>query len=265
VLVNATLLHTPPFVAARAALDAVPGIEPSPLGVSIAVLLVVYAASSLLNLGLPDSGARYARPRRDPRALIREFRADNAALWRDREGALSLAATTLFWGVGATLQFAVLRWAAETLGLTLDRAALLQVAVAAGVVIGAVLAGRWVGLAQAPRLLPVGIAFGLAMPVVALTTSLALALPLLLAVGVLGGLLLVPLNALLQHRGSQLLSAGRSIAVQGFNENLAVLVMLALYAALQAAGVGVVALMAGLGGAVALAVAALMRAQRRFD
>ena len=47
----------------------------------------------------------------------------------------------------------------------------------------------------------------------------------------MGGLLVVPLNALLQHRGCQLLSAGRSIAVQGFNENVSVLAMLAAYAA----------------------------------
>ena len=54
-----------------------------------------------------------------------------------REGGLSLAVTTLFWGVGATLQFAVLRWAQDHLGLPLDQAAYLQAAVAVGVVAGA--------------------------------------------------------------------------------------------------------------------------------
>jgi hypothetical protein len=46
---------------------------------------------------------------------------------------LSLAVTTIFWGLGATLQFAVLRWAADVLGLPLSEAAYLQAAVAEGV------------------------------------------------------------------------------------------------------------------------------------
>jgi len=42
----------------------------------------------------------------------------------------------------------------------------------------------------------------------------------------------VPMNALLQHRGLKIMPPGRSIAVQGFNENLSVLVMLGLYSLL---------------------------------
>lgn len=257
VLVSAAVLASWPFAAASAALGVLALVEPSALAVSLCVLLTVYAASALLNLGVPDSGARYARCRVHPGALLREFRADNRALWRDREGAVSLAVTTLFWGVGATLQFVVLRWAADVLGLALDRAAFLQVAVALGVIVGAAWAGRCVPLRAAPRMVPLGILFGLAMPLVAAATSLPLAVPLLVLVGALGGLLVVPLNALLQHRGSTLLSAGRSIAVQGFNENLSILVLLAAYAALLALDVSIVALMSGLGLLVAAVMAAL--------
>jgi hypothetical protein len=57
-----------------------------------------------------------------------------------------------------------------------------------------------------------------------------LAIPLTLIMGGLGGLLVVPMNAMLQHRGVQVLTAGRSVAVQNFNENLSILLMLALYA-----------------------------------
>jgi hypothetical protein len=65
--------------------------------------------------------------------------------------------------------------------------------------------------------------------------SVRVALPLLLAIGILAGLFLVPMNAMLQHRGHRLMSAGQSIAVQNFNENLAILAMTASYAlALQA-------------------------------
>jgi len=235
------------------------GDDSGALGGSLIALLGLYALAGLLNLGIPDSGARYAAPRRHPVALVREFRLANRTLWRDRDGGLSLAVTTLFWGVGATLQFAVLRWADEALNLPLDQAARLQAAVAIGVIGGATAAGRFVSLAQARRMLPAGIALGLLMPVVASTANLPMAAGLLVAVGAVGGLLVVPLNALLQHRGHSLLSAGRSIAVQGYNENASVLAMLALYAALTAIDVPIVPLMWGFGLVIATAMAGLMR------
>jgi MFS family permease len=226
---------------------------------ALAALLAAYALASLLNVGIPDSGARYPRTAPHPLALCRDFAAANRTLWRDRDGGLSLAVTTIFWGVGATLQFAVLRWAGEVLQLSLDRAAYLQAAVAVGVVAGAAAAGRWVPLAAARRMLPVGIVLGLLMPVVASVDRVGPAVAVLALAGAVGGLLVVPLNALLQHRGCTVLTAGRSIAVQGFNENASVLAMLAVYGALVAAEVPIVPLLWGFGLLIALAMAALIR------
>jgi len=235
----------------------------STLSLSLFVLLAVYGLSTLLNLGVPESGARYAASRIHPVELTRDFLRANRLLWRDTEGGLSLAVTTIFWGVGATLQFAVLRWAVDVMALTLDRAAYLQAAVAIGVVVGAALAGRHVALARARQVLPFGIALGLLIPVIASAGSLWLAIPLLGLVGAVGGVLVVPLNALLQHRGFQLLSAGRSVAVQGFNENLSILCMLGTYAALVASDVPIVRLMWVLGLAIAAAIAGLIVRERR--
>lgn len=214
---------------------------------------MVYALAGTLNLLVPDSGARYAPSRIHPIPLVREFRTANLALWRDRDGGLSLAATTILWGAGATLQFAVLRWSAEVLKLSLDQSAYLQAATAVGVVIGAAAAARWVSLDRAKSMLSLGIVFGLLLPVVASAHQLMPAIALLVVVGLVGGLLVVPLNALLQHRGCVLLSAGRSIAVQGFNENASVLIMLAVYAGLLAADLPIVAVMWAFGMAIALA------------
>ncbi|RZS58507.1 lysophospholipid transporter LplT [Sphaerotilus mobilis] len=244
-------------------LTALPSAPASALSLSLVALLAVYALASWLNVGIPDSGARYPASGIHPVALVRTFVAANRTLWRDPDGGLSLAVTTIFWGLGATLQFIVLRWAADVLALPLDRAAYLQAAVAVGVVIGASAAGRWVGLHQAKRMLVAGVVLGLTMPLVAETSSLPLALPLLVVVGAVGGLMVVPLNALLQHRGCVLLSAGRSIAVQGFNENASVLAMLAIYAGLLALDVAIVPLMWGFGLAIAVAIAALMLLERR--
>jgi MFS transporter, LPLT family, lysophospholipid transporter len=225
---------------------------------SLAALLAIYAVSSGLNAGIADNGRRQRSVAHDPLTLLREFRAANRLLWRDREGGLSLAATTLFWGVGATLQFAVLRWAGEALALPLSQAAYLQAAVAVGVIVGAGAAGRWLALHQARHGLWAGVALGLLMPVVAQVDDVALAAAMLALVGGVGGAMVVPLNALLQHRGATLLSAGRSIAVQGFNENLSVLVMLAAYAACEAAGVAIGVTLSGLGVVVATAIAVLI-------
>ncbi len=235
--------------AAALAQAATPGAPP--LTGAFAALLGLYALAALLNLGIPDSGARYPRCSHRPWVLVRHFAQANRLLWRDAEGGLSMAVTTLFWGAAAVLQFAVLRWAAEHLGLPLDQAAYLQAAVAVGVVAGAAAAGRWVSLRGATRTLPAGVALGLLVPVATWTSGLPAAIALLLAVGALGGALVVPMNALLQHRGHVLMSAGRSVAVQGYNENLSVLVMLAAYAALLWAGFGVGQLMALLGALVA--------------
>lgn len=230
----------------------------SGLVTSLALLLALYGVAGLFNFGVPDSGARYPSSHIHPVALLRGFWRDHLTLWRDRDGGLSLAVTTIFWGVGATLQFAVLRWAVDELKLTLDQAAYLQAAVAVGVVAGATAAGRLVPLSKARRMLPAGVVLGLMMPIVASSGHLGLAVPLLAVVGIVGGLMVVPLNALLQRRGHQLLSAGRSIAVQGCSENASILAMLAGYAALIALDVAIVPLMWVFGFAIAASMAALM-------
>lgn len=200
----------------------------SPLDLALSVLLGLYGLAALLNMGLPNSGA----PLQPIPPLSRQFAAfahDNAQLWKDPLGQISLATTTLFWGVGATLQLLVLRWAELQLGLDLSEAAYLQGLSAVGVVLGAALAGRWVALEQAPRVLGLGVLLGLTVLQLNAVSDWGPAAGVLCAAGVLGGLFVVPMNALLQHRGCELLSAGRSVAVQNFNENASVLLMLGAY------------------------------------
>jgi hypothetical protein len=186
-------------------------------------------------------------------------------LWRDRDGGrLSLAVTTLFWGASAVLQFAVLRWATERLGLSLAVAAYLQAAVAVGLIAGAAVAGRHITLANAPRMLSAGVLLGALVAVGPWLSNAWSATALLLAVGTVGGVLMVPMNALLQHRGYTLLTPGRSIAVQGFNENASVLVMLAVYAWTVSLEVPIQPLMTAFGLAVAASMALIAWRFRRL-
>lgn len=208
----------------------------APLAAALAMVLGLYVVAAVLNLLIPASGVRPHAMQGDLRVLMKRFTHAQGVLWRDPLGSVSLGVTTLFWGAGATLQFVVLAWAQQSLALSLSEAAYLQGMVAVGIGAGALAAGRWVALDQAPRVLGLGLLMGLCVPLMTLVQSVAVAVPLMAAVGALAGFFVVPMNALLQHRGRLLLGAGESIAVQNFSENLCVLAMLGAYAGLQAAG-----------------------------
>ena len=230
----------------------------SPLGAAILLVLALYALAAPLNLLIPSSGARPHAMQPSFSALLTRFAHAQRTLWRDAQGGLSLGVTTLFWGAGATLQFVVMAWAQDNLSLSLSHAAYLQGVVAIGIGVGALAAGRWVRLHQAPGVLPLGVLMGACVPLLTLVHSVGVAAPLLAAVGALAGFFVVPMNALLQHRGQQLLGAGESIAVQNFNENLSVLAMLGAYAALQMTGWPLHRTVFALGSVVALGVLSVM-------
>ncbi|WP_151447737.1 lysophospholipid transporter LplT [Lacisediminimonas profundi] len=197
---------------------------------ALTVIMIAYFVAAIFNLKIPDTGARYAHQERNPIRLIADFATCFSTLWKDRLGQISLAVTTLFWGAGATLQFIVLKWAEKSLNMPLDQAAILQGVVAVGVAVGAVAAARFVPLKKSLSVMPLGVAMGLVVIAMTMVSSKYAAYPLLILIGALSGYFVVPMNALLQHRGHVLMSAGHSIAVQNFNENLSVLTMLVLYA-----------------------------------
>ncbi len=235
----------------------------APLHLALLLVLCLYALAALLNRWVPHSPARETLPRKLPgwqqwRSGWQRFGTSQRRLWRDPLGGLSLATTTLFWGAAAVMQFAVIHWADQVLGLPLSQAAYLQATVALGVIAGAALASRRGALLAGVTLLPWGVVLGALLMTVAWVRDIAWALPLLVSIGAVGGYLVVPMNAMLQYRGHRLLTPGRSIAVQGFNENLSVLLMLALYAGLLWLGMPVVTVMVGFGLTLALAMGVLI-------
>ncbi len=237
--------------------------EPSALTAGVLVVVGLHAGATLLSIGLADSRARYAPRPWQLGPMWRSFLQENRTLWGDALGGLSLAATTLLWGVGATLQLVVLRWATEALALPLSQASYLQGMSAVGIVAGAALASRWVSMRHAARLLPMGVALGLSIPLMLWVDTVAAAAVLLVCVGALAGFFVVPMNALLQLRGCTLLTAGRSVAVQGFNENAGILLMLILYALATSADISVSALVLAFGATVSAAMGLIWFAKRR--
>jgi LPLT family lysophospholipid transporter-like MFS transporter len=188
-----------------------------------------YLLATLFNLYIPDTGVDHKPIKKNPRYLIHEFKHCLTLLWRDKLGQISLAVTTLFWGAGATLQFIVIKWSEAALQLDLSKSSMLQGVVAIGVALGAIAAAKMITLRKSLRVIPIGIAMGLIVLAMNYVREIWVAVPLLILIGGLSGFFVVPMNALLQHRGHILMGAGHSIAVQNFNENLSILVMTSLY------------------------------------
>jgi len=224
----------------------------------------VYLLAAACTLAIPHSPARNRAALAHPGVLLRDFSHSLALLWRDPDARISLAVTSLFWAASATLQFLVLRFAAERLGLTLSQGALLQIAVALGMAMGALGASRWFPLPRALRALPLGIVLGAVVLLMTLVTHLVVAAVLLVVIGAFAGLLLVPMNALLQSRGLLRMNPGQSIAVQNFNESLASLAMLGVYGALIYFDAPLLPTLAGFGGFLVLAMGGITVWSRRL-
>jgi len=196
---------------------------------AIVALVPLYALAALFNLRIPRTRAQLQPMPRQPLALLHDFWRCNLSLWRDKLGQISLATTTLFWGVSGNLRYIVLAWAAVALGYDTSQASALVGVVAVGTAAGAVWASMRMRLNKATRVIPLGILMGLLVVAMNAIDRLWMAVPFLILLGGLGGFLVVPMNALLQHRGHNLMGAGRSIAVQNFNEQAAILGMGTFY------------------------------------
>jgi MFS family permease len=209
----------------------------TPPEAAIASLVGLYVIAALFNLRIPRTESPLQPIGYGPLALVRDFSQCNARLWSDKLGQISLATTTLFWGVSGNLRYIVLAWAAVALGYGTTQASSLVGVVAIGTAVGAVAASMVVRLDRATGVIALGTAMGLLVIGMNFITNVWVAAPFLILLGAIGGFLVVPMNALLQHRGHNLMGAGRSIAVQNFNEQACILGLGAFYTALTKFGI----------------------------
>lgn len=202
---------------------------------AIAAIVFLYLIATIFNLFIPRTTA-VLQPMTDPIALIKDFQQCNRRLWQDKLGQISLATTTLLWGIFGNLRLIVFAWAAAALGYTTAQASNLAGVVVIGSVVGAVAASFMSRLDRATNVIPVAIGVGFLMIGLVYINSLKTAVPFLIVMGAICGYLIVPMNALLQHRGHNLMGAGRSIAVQNFNEQACILGLGALYVIISKLG-----------------------------
>ena len=208
----------------------------TPPEAAISVLIFLYLVAAWFNTRIPSTGVEMRPMPRNKLELLPDFWNCNSALWRDKLGQISLATTTLFWGVSGNLRYIVLAWAAAALGYSTTQASSLVGVVAIGTAVGAVVASMKMRLDQATSVIPLGIGMGLLVILMIFIDNVWVAAPFLILLGGIGGFLVVPMNALLQHRGHNLMGAGRSIAVQNFNEQACILALGAGYSLSTAMG-----------------------------
>jgi len=206
-----------------------------PTGVAVLCTSAIYLVAAAFNLRVPDTGVSL-KPIPALHQLVRDFVRCNALLWRDKLGQVSLATTTLFWGAGGPMRYLVISWGAASLGYGVAEATQLMAFVVLGTAVGVLVAAKWIPIERAVDVSTAGILMGVLTLTMVYVTTLHTAAILLFVIGFLGGFLVVPMNALLQARGYALMTAGRSIAVQNFNEQAGILVFSGLHAALSAAG-----------------------------
>ncbi len=193
------------------------------------VITSLYLVAAAFNTFIPKLPIEHEMKNKNPICMMIDFYKSFFTLWRDPQGQVSLAVTTLFWGAGATLRLVVIAWAGIALGFGLDLATQLTAWVALGIALGSVIAARYISLENCIKVMPAGILMGFFVIIMVFIKEWHLAAGLLFGIGVLSGFFVVPLNALLQHRGHLLIGAGHSIAVQNFNENLGILLVSGAY------------------------------------
>jgi MFS family permease len=201
----------------------------TPPEAAIAAIVLLYIVAAVFNLYIPRTDAPLQPLNISVVSLVSDFSQCNARLWADKLGQISLATTTLFWGVSGNLRVIVFAWAAAALGYGTTQASSLVGVVAIGTALGAVVASWAMRLDSATRVIPLGVAMGILVIGLNIIREPWVAAPFLVLLGAAGGFLVVPMNALLQHRGHNLMGAGRSIAVQNFNEQAAILGLGAFY------------------------------------
>lgn len=229
------------------------------------IITLLYMLAAIFNTYIPKLPIDHKLPKKNPVFMLIDFWHSFKVLWKDTRGQVSLAVTTLFWGAGATLRLVVIAWAASSLNFGLEQATQLMALLAVGIAVGSVIAARYITLEHSTKVLPAGIIMGVLVIIMAFVQHWQMAALLLFIIGALAGFFVVPLNALLQHRGHELIGAGHSIAVQNFNEHIGILVMLGAYLLMVKAEISINVIVVAFGLFVSLCMTIIHRRYRYLN
>jgi len=204
----------------------------------------LYGLSLTATLLIPPLAARGATLEH----ALPEFVRMVPVLWRNARARFALLGGSLFWGSAALLRVALVAWAPLVLVTrSASDIADLTLFLAIGVILGSSTAPRLIPLSKLLRVRYVALTMGLLIVVFGMVDTVWLARLALLAIGIAGGLFVVPVNATVQDEGHHSVGSGHAVAIQNFFQNLAMLISVGAYALLLANNVSVITVISGLG------------------
>ncbi|OTQ59969.1 lysophospholipid transporter LplT [Gilliamella sp. A7] len=220
------------------------------LDITLALLtcVVMYGLAVIANIFIPKLPAARQDIEWKFMSMIKDFAKTFKIIFNNKQALYTLLGTSLFWGAGITLRFLLISWVPIVLGITDNSTPTnLNAVVAIGIVIGAALASALVSISNTLRCIPAGILMGFAVIAFTLQSNMISSYILLVVIGALGGYFLVPLNALIQKMGKELVGAGSVISIQNLSEYSAMMIMLSAYTLAVAGGLSVITIGVGFG------------------
>ncbi|OCG01514.1 lysophospholipid transporter LplT [Gilliamella sp. wkB112] len=225
---------------------------------SLLACVLMFGCAVIANLFIPRLPAARSDIKWQFLSMLKDFIRTVKMLFINRQARFTLYGTSLFWGAGITLRFLLISWVPVVLGIVDNTTpTVLNAVVAVGIVVGAGLASKFISINNTLRCIPAGIMMGIVVIAFTLQSHMVSSYILLIMIGALGGFFLVPLNALIQKIGKEIIGAGSVIAVQNLSEYGAMMIMLGLYSLAVAAGVPIIAIGVGFGALFALVISLL--------
>lgn len=215
---------------------------------SLLACVVMYGLAVIANFFIPKLPIARQDIKWKFTSMIKDFAHTVKVIFMHKQARFTLFGTSLFWGAGITLRFLLISWVPIVLGITDNSTPTnLNAVVAIGIVIGAGLASTLISMNNTLRCIPAGIMMGIAVIAFTLQSHIVSSYILLIVIGALGGFFLVPLNALIQKIGRELVGAGSVISVQNLSEYGAMMIMLGLYSLAIALNISVITIGVGFG------------------
>lgn len=214
---------------------------------ALAGTIVMFVASALVTLSLPVNITK----RTSSGSKITEFVQQMSRFFVTPRSRFAILGGSLFWAAAATLRVIIVAWAPLILlSKNASEIAELTLFLAIGIIAGSAVVPGLIPLERLRRARIAAYLMAVFIIVLSLTASLWPARLLLFFVGMMGGMFIVPINAVLQEQGQQSIGSGSAVALQNFFQNLAMLLAVGGYTYAASLKVDPVMSMLTLGGLV---------------
>ena len=211
---------------------------------ALSSIVILFLISAVVTLLLPVFPVKTT----DNGVLILRFMAQIKTFFVTPRSRFAVLGGALFWAAAATLRVILVVWAPLVL-LTRNASEIanLTLFLALGIIAGSALVPRIIPLEKLRRARLAS--YLMAVFIIALSNADMLwpARAILFAIGMAGGMVIVPINAALQELGHQTIGSGGAVALQNFFQNVAMLLAVGIYAFAAAQNISPVSAMLTLG------------------